>query len=95
MIRRALLFTMMVILGVSPALALRQVCDLNGNCHPPVPGPDWGEDPQHRQVPSGSPGGLPVFNPVSEEPFRNVDMGPLGVSSSPKFVPHLMDKLVE
>src|SRR5262245_54363669 len=69
----------MMALSVSASLAGPTVCDLNGECvdHSGTPKPDYGTDPQHPHPPGGGSG--PRFNLWAQEPYRNSDLGPLGV----------------
>src|SRR5262245_17493924 len=69
----------MMVLSVSASLASQTVCDLNGGCVDPsgAPKPYSGTDPQHPHSPGGGLG--PRFNLWAQEPYRNSDLGPLGV----------------
>jgi hypothetical protein len=77
--RRFPLLALMMTLSVSSSLASPTICDMNGECvdHSGAPAPYFGTDPQHPHAGWG--GGGPVFNLWAQEPYRNSDMGPLGV----------------
>src|SRR5690349_6702326 len=53
-------------------------CDQDENCvRHAAPPPDFGNDPQHPY--RGGGGTWPIFSLGDQEPYRNSDMGPLGV----------------
>ena len=78
-VRSIALWILMTALSVSSCLAAQSICDKDGNCveHPGVSLPYFGADPQHPHPPDGNAG--PVFTLWDQEPYRNADMGPLGV----------------
>ena len=77
MVRRLLLFVLSVVLCASPCLAVSR-CIVDGSCAPDPSPPDFGTYGQP-PIPPGSITGLPTFPLAQQEPYRNPDMGPLGV----------------
>ena len=76
MIRRALLPILVLVCSVFWAEAGRSRCDQEVGCVAEQPPPDFGPD-ANPSLPPG--GGDPVFYLRDQEPYRNSDMGPLGV----------------
>src|SRR4030095_909715 len=76
---RIALRLLMMALSVSPSMAVQTICDRDGNCveHSGAPVPYFGTDPQHPHPSDGTTG--PLFSLWDQEPYRNSDMGPLGV----------------
>src|SRR5215831_17889911 len=72
------LWLMMILGDRSTAHATVAVCDQDGNCmQHAAPPPDFGVDPQHPNRAGGA--AWPMFSLWDQEPYRNSDMGPLGV----------------
>src|SRR5438093_13634750 len=61
----------------APPCAAVSRCILDGGCAPEHTPPDFGPDARTPPPPGG--GGSPVFSLAEQEPYRNSDMGPLGV----------------
>ena len=76
MIRRVLLPILVLTCSFSWVEAGRSRCDQDGSCVPEQPLPDFGPDVNPALPPGG---GSPVFYLRDQEPYRNSDMGPLGV----------------
>src|SRR5262245_47078562 len=76
MIRRALLPILLLTCSFSWVEAGRSRCTQDGDCAPQQPPPDFGPG-LNPGLPPG--GGSPVFYLHDQEPYRNSDMGPLGV----------------
>ena len=76
---RIALRLLMMALSASPTLATQAICDRDGNCvdHSGQPAPYFGTDPQHPHSSDGTNG--IIFSLYDQEPYRNSDMGPLGV----------------
>lgn len=77
MIRRAFLFALFTLSFAWPCLAQRNICDVNGDCPNHDHQPTF-SDPASR-IPSGGVMPGPLFQLFHQEPYRNSDMGPLGV----------------